>query len=140
MKMQIQQEINVLRTFSEFNVDDGEVCDYIYELMNRDTGVCFLYIDIYSLYADMQFESIRQHFYVECFNHDVWERLRFGFLIQGDYRREWRHGYSILRAIMRGETRKIPGMGKVNRAHLLGLAAAYMNLLLVQPEFTYEFV
>ncbi|HAV8120238.1 TPA: hypothetical protein JLU44_003045 [Escherichia coli] len=140
MNTQIQQEINVLRTFSEFNVDDGEVCDYIYELMNRDTGVCFLHIDVYSLYADMHFESIRQHFYVECFNHHVWESLRFGFLIQGDYRREWRHGYSILRAIMRGKTRKIPGMGKVNRSLLLEMAAAHMNPLLIQPEFTYEFV
>ncbi|EHW63021.1 hypothetical protein ECDEC10A_2681 [Escherichia coli DEC10A] len=40
-------------------------------------------------------------------------RPAFGFLIPGDYRREWRHSYSILRAIMRGETRKMPGMGKV---------------------------
>lgn len=38
--MQIQQEINVLHSFREFNVDDGEVCDYIYELMDGD-GVCF---------------------------------------------------------------------------------------------------
>ncbi|HFD0734717.1 TPA: hypothetical protein ACF04I_005734, partial [Escherichia coli] len=76
----------------------------------------------------------------ECFDVDVWEGLRFGFLIPGDYRREWRHSYSILRAIMRGETRKIPGMGEVDRSLLLELAASRMNPLLIQPEFTYEFV
>ncbi|HCB7267426.1 TPA: hypothetical protein M2A72_004881, partial [Escherichia coli] len=64
----------------------------------------------------------------------------FGFLIMDDYRQGWRHGYSILRAIMRGETRKIPGMGKVNRGFLSELAALRMNPLLIQPEFTYEFV
>ncbi|EEZ1370970.1 hypothetical protein ACUMVA_004448 [Escherichia coli] len=139
MNTQIQQEINVLHSFRELNVDDGEVCDYIYELMSGD-GVCFLYIDLYQWYADMQPDSIRRRFNGECFNEDVWEGLRFGFLIPGDYRREWRHGYSILRAIMRGETRKIPGMGKVNRGFLSELAALRMNPLLIQPEFTYEFV
>ncbi|HHY7203409.1 TPA: hypothetical protein ACV776_003719 [Escherichia coli] len=139
MKMQIQQEVNVLHSFREFNVDDGEVCDYIYELMDGD-GVCFLYIDLYQWYADMQLDSIRRRFNHECFDVDVWESLRFGFLIMDDYRQGWRHGYSILRAIMRGETRKIPGMGKVNRGFLLEMAAAHMNPLLIQPEFTYEFV
>ncbi|EHY9876722.1 hypothetical protein K5B45_005634, partial [Escherichia coli] len=103
-------------------------------------GVCFLYIDLYQWYADMQPDSIRRHFNHECFDEGVWESLRFGFLIPGDYRREWRHGYSILRAIVRGETRKIPGMGKVNRGFLSELAALRMNPLLIQPEFTYEFV
>ncbi|EFH2231224.1 hypothetical protein LUT55_004426 [Escherichia coli] len=139
MKMQIQQEINVLHSFRAFNNNDCEVRDYIYELMNGD-GVCFLFIDLYLWYADQQCESVRQRFYVGYFNHHVWESLRFGFLIQGDYRQGWRHGYSILRAIMRGETRKIPGMGKVNRGLLLELAASRMNPLLIQPEFTYEFV
>ncbi|EPB6554559.1 hypothetical protein ACRRCF_004662 [Escherichia coli] len=139
MKMQIQQEINVLHSFREFNNNDCEVRDYIYELMNGD-GVCFLFIDLYQWYADQQCESVRQRFDYECFDVDVWEGLRFGFLIPGDYRREWRHSYSILRAIMRGETRKIPGMGKVNRGLLLEIAAAHMNPLLIQPEFTYEFV
>ena len=132
--MQIQQEVNVLHSFREFNVDDGEVCDYIYELMDGD-GVCFLYIDLYQWYADMQLDSIRRRFNHECFDVDVWESLRFGFLIMDDYRQGWRHGYSILRAIMRGETRKIPGMGKVNRGFLSELAAAHMNPLLIQPEF-----
>ncbi|EKP9450506.1 hypothetical protein ACOD8S_004800 [Escherichia coli] len=139
MKMQIQQEINVLHSFREFNDNDCEVRDYIYELMIGD-GVCFLYIDLYQWYADMQPDSIRRHFNHECFDEGVWESLRFGFLIPGDYRREWRHGYSILRAIVRGETRKIPGMGKVNRGFLSELAALRMNPLLIQPEFTYEFV
>lgn len=83
--MQIQQEINVLHSFREFNVDDGEVCDYIYELMDGD-GVCFLYIDLYQWYADMQLDSIRRRFNHECFDVDVWESLCFGFLIMDDYR------------------------------------------------------
>lgn len=139
MNTQIQQEINVLHSFREFNVDDGKVCDYIYELIDGD-GVCFLYIDLYQWYADMQLDSIRRRFNHECFDEDVWEGLRFGFLILNNYRRAWRHSYSILRAIMRGETRKIPGMGKVNRGFLSELAALRMNPLLIQPEFTYEFV
>lgn len=139
MNTQIQQEIHVLHSFREFNDNDCEVRDYIYELMIGD-GVCFLYIDLYQWYADMQLDSIRRRFNGECFNEDVWEGLRFGFLITGNYRRGWRRGYSILRAIMRGKTRKIPGMGKVNRGLLSELAASRMNSLLIQPEFTYEFV
>lgn len=96
MNTQIQQEINVLHSFREFNDNDCEVRDYIYELMIGD-GVCFLYIDLYQWYADMQPDSIRRHFNHECFDEDVWEGLRFGFLILNNYRRAWRHGYSILR-------------------------------------------
>ncbi|EPY3127835.1 hypothetical protein ACW6RN_000227 [Shigella sonnei] len=140
MNTQIQQEINALRHFHRQNDNAGVVCDYIWTSINRSAGVCFLCLDVYQLYADLQPESIRRRFNGECFNEDVWEGLRFGFLIPGDYRREWRHGYSILRAIMRGKTRKIPGMGKVNRSLLLEMAAAHMNPLLIQPEFTYEFV
>ncbi len=86
MNTQIQQEIHVLHSFREFNDNDCEVRDYIYELMIGD-GVCFLYIDLYQWYADMQLDSIRRRFNGECFNEDVWEGLRFGFLITGNYRR-----------------------------------------------------